>query len=120
MESPVSAAHLAAARAAVQTLMTESVVIKRPTVAKSATGGNKPAFAPVATTICRKLDLPSDEQQTENQLKPVKLAEFLLPYDTDVREQDQLVVGSETFEVIGIETRSTLVQQRVEGKRAAA
>lgn len=120
MPSPISATDLATARTNVESLMTESVIIKRPTVTKSTQGGNLTTFATTATTTCRKRDLRSDEQQTENQLEPVKLTEFLLPYGTDVRTQDQLVIGTETWEVIEVEKRSTLVQQRCLAKKAAA
>lgn len=100
--------------------MTESVTIKRPTVAKSATGANKPTNSAGTSSVCRKRDLPSDEQETSNQLEPVKMSEFLFPYGTDVRTQDVLVHSEGNFEVIEVEKRSTLVQQRALARKAAA
>jgi hypothetical protein len=120
MPSPISATDLASARAAVESLMIESVTIKRPTVAKSATGANKPTLSAGTSSSCRKRDLQSNEQMTEGELEPVKLSEFLLPYGTDVRTQDVLVHTEGNFEVIEVEKRSTLVQQRVLAKKAAA
>lgn|SRR4051812_48009255 len=120
MPSPISATALASARTAVESLMIESVTIKRPTVAKSATGANKPTLSAGTSSSCRKRDLPSNEQQAEGQLEPVKLTEFLMPYGTDVRTQDVLIHTEGNFEVIEVETRSTLVQQRVLAKKAAA
>lgn len=100
--------------------MTESVTIKRPSVAKSDTGANKPTNSAGTAANCRKRDLPSDEQPADNQLEPVKTSEFLFPYATDVRTQDVLVHSEGTFEVIEVEKRSTLVQQRVLAKKTAA
>jgi hypothetical protein len=120
MANPVSAADLTLARAAVESLMTESVLIKRPTVAKSTTGGNKPTLPVGTSAICRKRDLQSDEQDAANQLEPVKVSEFLFPYGTDVRTQDALTHSEGNFEVIEVEKRSTLVQQRVLAKKSQA
>jgi hypothetical protein len=120
MASPVTAADLTAARTAVESLMIESVTIKRPAQTKSATGANLGTNSAGVVTVCRKRDLPSDEQETANQLEPVKVTEFLFPHGTDVRTQDQLTIGSEKWEVIEVEKRSTLVQQRALGKKAAA
>src|SRR5436309_1152554 len=82
MPNPVSAADLATARAAVQSLMIDSVIIKRQTVAKSDTGGNKPTDSTVATTVCRKLDLYMHPkiavELLSSQLDPVKLTELAL------------------------------------------
>jgi hypothetical protein len=121
MASPISATDLASARTAVESLMIETVTIKRPTVAKSATGANKPTLSAGTSSICRKRDLQSSERLTEGELEPVKLAEFLLPYGTDVRSEDVLVHSEGNFEVIEPpEKRSTLVQQRVLAKKAQA
>lgn len=120
MASPISTTDLTSARTAVESLMTESVTIKRPTVAKSDTGANKPTLSAGTSASCRKRDLPSDEQATEHQLEPVKLSEFLFPYTTDVRTQDVLVHTEGNFEVIEVEQRSTLVQKRVLARKAAA
>jgi len=120
MASPISATDLATARAAVESLMITSVTIKRPTNSKSSTGANKKNESAGTTVNARRRDLQSNEQQTKNQLEPVRLTEFLFPQSTDVRTEDQLVVGTEKFEVIEVETRSTLVQVRVLAKKAQA
>ena len=94
--------------------MTETVTIKRPAGGKTATGAPNTSAAPttIGTFACRRRDLPSDEKQTADQLEPVKQTEFLLPHGTDVRTQDTLTIGSETWEVIDVELRSTIVQRR--------
>lgn len=120
MPSPISTTDLSTARTAAESLMTDSVTIKRPTETKSASGGNKRSLPAGTASACRKRDLPSDEQLTDNQLEPVKLAEFLLPYGADVRTQDVLAHSEGNFEVIEVEKRTTLVQQRVLAKRSAA
>lgn len=120
MAHPVSTTDLATARTAAESLMTDTVTIKRPSTAKSDTGANKPTLSAGTAASCRKRDLPSDEQETANQLEPVKLTEFLLPYGTDVRTQDVLTHSEGNFEVIEVEKRTTLVQQRVLAKKAAA
>jgi hypothetical protein len=120
MANPISATDLASARAAVESLMITSIVIKRPANSQSATGAELGTPATVATVNARRRDLQSSEQDTENQLEPVRLTEFFFPHATDVRTQDQLFDGSEKFEVIEVETRSTLVQVRVLAKKAAA
>jgi len=104
--------------------MIDSVAIKRPTTTKSDTGGNKPTYSTVATTICRKLDMVMHPkfamQMLADQLEPVKTTEFLLPYATDVRTDDQLVIGEGIFEVVSVESRSTLVQKRCLTMKAPA
>jgi hypothetical protein len=120
MPSPISATDLASARAAVESLMTESVTIKRPTTTKSASGANLPNNSAGTASICRKRDLPSDEQDAQNQLEPVKLSEFLMPYNTDVRTQDVLVHTEGNFEVTETETRSTVIQRHVLAKKSQA
>ena len=120
MSNPISAADLATARAAVQSLMIDTVIIERPTEAQSASKARQITYPTQVTTTCRRRDLPSDEQHTENQLEPVKLTEFLFPQGTDVRTQDRLTIGSEKWEVIEVEKRSLLVQQRALGKKAQA
>ena len=116
MANPVSAADLATARTAAESLMTDSVVIKRPTVAKSDTGGNKPTYTTVATTVCRKVDLElrlrAMNSEVQNELDPSKLAEFLFPWNTDLRTEDQMVVSEGIFQVLEVESRSTLIQLR--------
>lgn len=118
MPLPIPAVDLTTARASFESLMTESVTIKRPSVAKSATGGNKPTLSAGTASICRKRDLPSDEQQTENQLQPVQLTEFLMPHNADVQTKDVLVHSEGNFEVIDVDKRSTLLQLRVVAKKA--
>jgi hypothetical protein len=121
MPSPISATDLATARAAVESLMTETVTIKRPTITSSSSGGQKPTLPAGTSSVCRKRDLPSNEQETANQLEPVKLTEFLFPYNTDVRSEDVLVHSEGNFEVIEPpEKRSTLVQIRVLARKAQA
>lgn len=117
---PIPAADITAARTAAQSLMIEAVSIKRPATVKSATGGNKPTYSTVLTTICRKRDLESTEQKVADQLEPVRKTEFLLPHGTDVRTEDQLIVGTDTFEVIDVEVRSTLIQRRCVALKARA
>lgn len=122
MPSPISAADLTSARADVESLMVETVNIRRPTNSKSATGASKRALSsPGTSSICRKRDLQSTEQETASELEPVKLTEFLLPYNADVRTDDVLEHSEGKFEVVSApEKRSTLVQQRVLAKKAAA
>lgn len=120
MPNPVSAADLATARTAAESLMIDAVTIKRPTTAKSTSGGNLPAFSAGVVTVCRKRDLEGNEQLKDGQLEPVKVSEFFLPHGTDVRTEDQLLHAGLKFEVIDVEKRTTLVQQRCLAKKAAA
>ena len=103
--------------------MTESVIIKRPAGGKTATGAPNTSASPstIATVACRRRDLEQDEKETADQLEPVRRTEFLMPYNTDVRAQDQLTIGSDTWEVVSPpEIRSLQVQVRCVGEKARA
>lgn len=121
MQYPITTTDLAAARAAVASLMTETVTIKRPTNGTSASGATKRTLSAGVSSVCRKRDLLPSEQPNTDQLEPVKLTEFLFPYNADVRSDDVIVHTEGSFEVVGPpEKRSTLLQLRVLAKRAAA
>ena len=120
MPSPISATDLTTARTEVQSVMLDAVTIKRPVIVKSATGGNKPTYSTVLTTIGRMRDLEGSEQQVADQLEPVRVTEFLLPHGTDVRTEDQLIVGGVKWEVFDVEVRSTLIQRRCLAKKTQA
>lgn len=92
--NPITAGELATLRADTQTLMDQGVEIQRRSITQGATGNVVPTYAHLSTTTCT-LSLPSQSMLQNYDFKLATLDAWVvrLPYGTDVRATDHLIVG---------------------------
>lgn len=97
----LSDAELAALRQDMLDLMPDSCVIQRPTETVGSAGFPSRTYNAVGTVVCR-LD-PLKRQATQ---EVIALQEALtyyrqltVPYDTDLRAEDKVVIGTRSYEV---------------------
>jgi head-tail adaptor len=91
-------------RATAAETLTETALVKRPTLVSDSAGGYTETAAPTAVTVaCRVAPSRSPaELALAERVSAVQGWMVTVPYATDVRATDRLIVGTRTFEVIGI------------------
>jgi len=103
----LSNADLLAMRTAVQEAMPDSAQVRRKTLASDGAGGLIPTWEDVATIACRLAPIGrGDEVLLAG--KPAEESVFVvtLPHDSNVQVEDRLVIGSRTFKVMSMQSRS--------------
>ncbi|MGQ9809704.1 MAG: head-tail adaptor protein, partial [Armatimonadota bacterium] len=83
--------------------------------ASDGAGGFTETWTPVATAACRLSPLGQTPQEQVIAARLTNISGWVvtLPALTDVRPTDRLVIGSRTFEVVGILTGSWEISRRV-------
>lgn len=96
----LTAKELADARAALDALGDLSVTVQRKSESQGPTGNVKDTYAPVVT-VKGSLNQPTAGmlQNYAYLVGNLTLWQVRLPYGTDVRDGDQLVIGSDTLDV---------------------
>jgi head-tail adaptor len=98
----LTAADLTAMRSTASASLVDVCLIKRVTLTSDGVGGYTSSWATAATVACRVAPARGPtELDLVNRAAAVQGWTLTLPYNTDVRPADRLVVGSRTFEVIG-------------------
>lgn len=94
----------------------EDVQIQTKTIVSDGQGGSTETW-PTVTTVkgwVAPIGNSSSEQILAGRLQDANLATVTLPKDTIVNSSQRLVVGTRTFEIVGIPTKSTIqVRQKV-------
>ncbi len=108
MTNWMPAARLAKARRRQEEAMPDTCTIRRGTVTYSGPGSANPVFTDLATGVpCRFKEprrTPEEIGSTpgNNLLRGITFFELVVPYDQDVDRNDRVVVGTVTYEVIGV------------------
>lgn len=103
------AAELAALQATAATTMADTCVVQRRSVTNDGFGSQSETWTTVATTTAR-LGVPSGSFMADLAAKQTDLASWQvdLPYGTDVRVADRLVLDSQTLTVQAVFSPETL------------
>jgi head-tail adaptor len=100
----LSPADLASMRATLLASLPDTAQVRRATRVSDGMGGTIDTWTTIATVACRVS--PSNTTPTEpaiaNQVQDRVLWTLTLPAGTNVRADDRVVVGSRTFEVLGV------------------
>jgi head-tail adaptor len=100
----LSPAELASMRATLLASLPDTAQVRRATRTSDGMGGTIDTWTTVATVACRVS--PSHNTPTEqaiaNQVRGRVLWTLTLPAGTSVRSDDRVLVGSRTFEVLGV------------------
>lgn len=103
--SMLSAAELTAMRTLAQRTLADVATVQRKTTVSDGMGGYTDTWTTVLTTTCRVAannNLQADRSITAAQLREGVAWKVTLPFGSDVRLDDRIVVGARTFEVLGI------------------
>lgn len=94
-------AELAALRADMLDLMPDSCVIQRPTATVGSAGFAAKTYSAVGTTACRldPLKKQLDKEVIAMQETTAYYRQLTVPYDTDLRAEDKVVIGTRSYEV---------------------
>ena len=100
----LSTADLDGMRATVALTLTDTATIQRPSRASDGAGGFTTTWGTVASTSCRVVPAGSSPQEMvfAEKVRPKALFRITLPHDADVRVGDRIVMGSVTYEVVGV------------------
>ena len=116
--SQATSQQLAMIRRETAKFLKDTCTLKRPVDARDEIGGSGNEFATVTTLACRILPLNDkgrDFQVGEGE-QGRSYFRLIVPYDSDVRDGDQIEFGSDTYEVQQIEevhTDNTDVRARL-------
>lgn len=97
-------------RATQQGALTRSCQIQRPTATSDGAGGQTTTTATVATVPCayRQRDLSVGERELAGRLGVGTLLTLTVPWGTDLRNVDRVLVDGRTFEVQASPLRGSL------------
>lgn len=93
----------------------DSCTIRRATAVSDGAGGQTQTWADVATVACRLMPRATQPQDKLTADKQVNISGWYitLPYGTDVREKDIIVIGSRSFEVDKAQAHTWEINRRV-------
>ena len=102
-------------RAIADKALPDSCTIRRATAASDNAGGQTLTPATVATVACRLMPRATQTQDKAIADKQANVSGWIisLPYATDVREKDVLVIGARSFEVDKAQAHSWEISRRV-------
>lgn len=102
-------------RAVADKALPDSCTIRRKTLASDGAGGSTETPADVATVACRLMPRTAQPQDKAIADKQANVSGWYitLPYATDVREKDIIVIGARSFEVEKAQAHSWEVSRRV-------
>lgn len=112
----LSAGDLEACRATVVASMPDTAQVLRATTTPDGEGGQTTTWTVIATVPCRvaPADITPAERELAVQVLPRTLWRITVPVQTDVVGRDRIIVGSRTFEVLGVlDLRSLGLSTRV-------
>lgn len=90
-------------RAAQATALPETATIQRATTSRTASGGTTTNWATAGTAACRLSSRGVPQEYLEaGAARGVQYWMVTLPYGTDVRRTDRLVIGAQTLEIVGM------------------
>jgi hypothetical protein len=99
----LSAAELNAMREAIDDLFPDTCSILSVTQVSDGAGGLTDSWGTLSTAICR-LDFssPGREAQSNASYVPFKSGMVSMPYDTTITTSHRVLIGSETYDVKGV------------------
>lgn len=109
-----SPTELAAMRATVEASLPDTAQVQRRTLTPDNAGGHVETWSTLVTVPCRiaPAGRSPDERVIAERLTTTTLFTVTLPAFSDVRANDRLVVGSRTFDVLGVLASSNELSRR--------
>jgi head-tail adaptor len=99
----LTAAELAAMRAVQKAALPETATIRRATASRTTTGGTSLEWSDAGTAACRLSSRGVPQEYLEaGAARGVQYWMVTLPYGTDVRREDRLVIAARMLEVVGL------------------